>query len=84
MRKYNEIELWKDVTEEQWNDWRWQVRNRITDIDTLSKVINLTEDEVKDIGAVMERFRVGITPYYASLMDPDDPNCQLENKQYLQ
>ena len=80
MRKYNEIELWKDVTEDQWNDWRWQVRNRITDVDTLSKIINLTEDERKDIGAVMERFRVGITPYYASLMDPDDPNCPVRKQ----
>ena len=44
------------------------------------KVINLTEDEVKDIEAVMERFRVGITPYYASLMDPDDPNCPVRKQ----
>jgi len=74
LRKYNEIELWKDVTEEEWNDWRWQVRNRIKDVETLSKVINLTEQEKKDIQEVMKKFRVGITPYYASLMDPDDPN----------
>lgn len=75
MRHYNEIELWKNVTEEEWNDWKWQVRNRVTDVDTLRKVINLTEEEEKNIGTVMEKFRVGITPYYASLMDPDDHNC---------
>ena len=45
MRHYNEIELWKDVTAEEWNDWKWQVRNRITDVDTLRKVINLTEED---------------------------------------
>ena len=75
MRKYNEIELWKDVTDEEWNDWKWQVRNRIQNIEDLSKVINLTDKEKEDIGAVLEKFRVGITPYYASLMDPEDPNC---------
>ena len=75
MRHYKEIDLWKNVTEEQWNDWHWQVRNRITDVETLGKIINLTEQEAKDISAVLEKFRVGITPYYASLMDPDDPNC---------
>lgn len=75
MRKYNEIELWKDVTDEEWNDWKWQVRNRIQDVDALSKVINLTDKEKEDIGQVLEKFRVGITPYYASLMDPNDPNC---------
>lgn len=75
MRHYSEIELWKNVTEEQWNDWHWQVRNRVTDVDTLKQIINLTEEEERDIGKVMEKFRVGITPYYASLMDPDDPHC---------
>ncbi|HHX12356.1 MAG TPA: KamA family radical SAM protein, partial [Clostridiales bacterium] len=75
MRHYKEIELWKNVTEEEWNDWKWQVRNRVSDVDTLKKIINLTEEEEKDIGSVLEKFRVGITPYYASLMDPDDPHC---------
>lgn len=75
MRYYKEIDLWKNVTEEQWNDWHWQVRNRISDVETLGKIINLTEQEAKDINTVLEKFRVGITPYYASLMDPDDPHC---------
>ena len=75
MRNYKEIELWKDVTDEQWNDWKWQVRNRIVDVDSLRKVINLTAEEEEQIGEVLKKFRVGITPYYASLMDPNDPNC---------
>lgn len=74
MRSFKDIELWKDVTEEQWNDWQWQVRNRITDVETLGKIINLTEEEKKNIGEVLDKFRMGITPYYASLMDPDDPD----------
>lgn len=73
MRLYKDIELWKDVTEDVWNDWQWQVRNRITDVETLSRIINLTEEERESIGKVLNKFRMGITPYYASLMDPDDP-----------
>lgn len=73
MRSYKDIELWKDVTEDVWNDWQWQVRNRITDVETLSRIINLTEEERESIGKVLNKFRMGITPYYASLMDPDDP-----------
>ena len=38
MRKWKDIPLWKDVTAKQWSDWKWQVRNRITDVDTLSHV----------------------------------------------
>lgn len=75
MRHYTEIELWKDVTDEQWNDWYWQVRNRITTVEDLKKVINLTDDEEKGINAALEKLRMGITPYYALLMDKDDSNC---------
>lgn len=75
MRSYKDIEIWKDVTEEEWHDWKWQVRNRITDVETLKQIINITDQEEKDIGQVLEKFRMGITPYYASLMDPDDPTC---------
>ena len=35
MSAYTEMELYKDVTAEEWNDWRWQLTNRITDVDTL-------------------------------------------------
>ncbi len=75
MAYYNNIPLWKDVTEEQWNDWHWQVRNRIDSVEKLKQVINLTEKEEKDIESVLSRFRLGITPYYASLMDKDDHRC---------
>lgn len=75
MKKYNEVALWKEVTDEQWNDWRWQVKNRITDLDELKQVINLTEDEEEGVKKSLEILRMGITPYYANLMDKDDPTC---------
>jgi len=75
VKYYNEIELWKDVTEEQWNDWHWQVRNRITTLEELKKVINLTQEEEEGITKSLEILRMGITPYYASLMDKNDPGC---------
>ncbi len=43
MRSYKDIEIWKDVTDEEWHDWKWQVRNRITDVETLKQIINITE-----------------------------------------
>ncbi len=74
-RNWKDIEAYKDVTEAEWYDWKWQVRNRITTVDQLKKIINLTPQEEKDINEVVKNFRLGITPYYASLMDPDDPRC---------
>ncbi|MDO5713979.1 MAG: lysine 2,3-aminomutase [Tissierellia bacterium] len=73
MRDYREIEIYKDVSQEDWDDWQWQVRNRIQDVDTLSKIFDLEEEEKEDIQQVLKRFRMGITPYYASLIDPKNP-----------
>ncbi|GAA0721533.1 lysine 2,3-aminomutase [Clostridium malenominatum] len=74
MRNYREIELWKDVTEEEWNDWKWQVRNRITTVEQLKKVINLLPEEEGAIDKCLESLRMGISPYYATLINPNDLN----------
>ncbi|NLB33039.1 MAG: lysine 2,3-aminomutase [Tissierellia bacterium] len=73
MAYYNEIELWKDVKPEEWDDWKWQVENRIDTVEKLNKIVNLTEKEKEDIAKVLEKFRMGITPYYAAHMGKDDP-----------
>ena len=75
IRNWKDIPLFKDVTDEQWNDWHWQVANRLDSVEKIKQVINLTPQEEEDIAKVLNGFRVGITPYYASLMDPDDPYC---------
>lgn len=80
MRNFREIELWKDVTQEQWEDWHWQVQNRIDTIEDLKKVIRLTEQEEEGIKKSLEILRMGITPYYAALMDPEDPNCPVRKQ----
>ena len=75
IRNWKDIPLFKDVTDEQWNDWHWQVANRLDSVEKIKQVINLTPQEEEDIAKVLNGFRVGITPYYASLMDPDDHYC---------
>jgi lysine 2,3-aminomutase len=61
------------MDETQWNDWRWQYRNRITDVKGLSTILDLSEQEKNDIAACLQKFRMAITPYFASLIDPADP-----------
>lgn len=80
MRSYKDIPLWKDVTKEQWDDWKWQVRNRITTVDQLKQVINLTPAEEEGVHESLKVLRMAITPYFASLMDPDDPNCPVRKQ----
>lgn len=74
LRSYKDIPLWRDVTAAQWNDWRWQLANRITTVDQLKQVINLTPEEEQGVHDCLKNLRMAITPYYASLMDPDDPH----------
>lgn len=73
IRNWKDIPLFKGVTDEQWNDWKWQVANRLNTVEQIEQIVNLTPQEKEDIEKVMGGFRVGITPYYASLIDPDDP-----------
>ena len=73
MAYYNETELWKDVKTKEWDDWKWQVENRIDTVEKLKKIINITKQEEKDIATVLKKFRMGITPYYAAHMDRDNP-----------
>ena len=61
------------VSAAQWNDWRWQVRNRIISRQALSRFLSLTPDEELAFSAARERLPLGITPYYLSLIDPADP-----------
>ncbi len=73
MRDYREIPIWKDVSKDQWNDWHWQIANRIMDADKLSQVIPLDDDEKRAITTSLKHLRMAITPYYATLINIDDP-----------
>ena len=63
-----------DATDREWNDWRWQLRNRIRDLEKLERITTLTESERSVIEQIGGRLPVGITPYYAAQMDLSDPN----------
>ena len=65
--------LWEDVPDEKWDDWRWQLSNRVNTLEEVGQVLNLTEEERAGLTAD-DKFRVDITPYFASLIDPDDPD----------
>jgi lysine 2,3-aminomutase len=70
---------WHEIPDEKWMDWRWQMSNRLNSVDELSKVINLTPSEEKAL-STKGLFRVDITPYFASLIDPDDPECPVRKQ----
>ncbi|MBA3004274.1 MAG: KamA family radical SAM protein, partial [Desulfurivibrio sp.] len=61
------------ATEDDWHDWRWQLRNRITSLKKLGKFIDLSDSERQAMAFNDATLPLAITPYYASLISPDDP-----------
>jgi lysine 2,3-aminomutase len=74
---YKRRSVWRDVPIEQWRDWSWQMRHRIRSATGLARVISMTPRQQRTIERALDRFRFAIPPYYASLIDPDDPECPI-------
>lgn len=80
MKMYKRAALWRDVSEKEWNDWHWQVRNRITTVEQLSSVIKITQSEQTGIRECLKHLRMAITPYYASLIETQNPRCPIRRQ----
>ena len=68
-------ERFPGATEAEWRDWRWQQRHALRTVDELARLVDLTEVERRGLSETTGRFRFGIVPYYASLIDPRHPSC---------
>lgn len=66
--------IFTDVGNALWNDWNWQVKNRITTVEELKKYVPLTENEEQGVQECLKTLRMSITPYYLSLIDPSNPD----------
>ncbi|MDR0829610.1 MAG: KamA family radical SAM protein, partial [Prevotellaceae bacterium] len=76
----NKEKMFPNVSDEQWNDWHWQVRNRIETLEELKKYINLTEEEEFGVKQSLETLRMAITPYYLTLIDTENPHCPVRKQ----
>jgi len=72
--------MFPNVTDNQWNDWKWQVKNRIETLDELKKYLNLTKEEEEGVAQSLKTLRMAITPYYLSLIDTEDKNCPVRKQ----
>ncbi len=77
---YRRIPLWNKVSPEDWEDWHWQLRNRIYAVEHLRQVIRLTPEEEQACAQKQGRLVMAIPPYWASLMDPEDPGCPIRRQ----
>ncbi len=62
------------ASDQDWDNWRWQLKNRITTTSVLKELLPLDKEEIEDIDQTGSHYRWAVSPYYLSLIDPDDPN----------
>src|SRR6266481_9072773 len=70
-------ELFPQATDAEWRDWRWQLRHSVRSLADLARYLPLSEDERRGCAETQDVFRLGISPYYLSLIDPDHPCCPI-------
>lgn len=71
---------WKGISEREWNDWRWQLRHRVTKLEQLQEILQLVPEEIEGIKQSKGRLALAVTPYFVSLMDPNNPNCPIRRQ----
>src|SRR2546423_8866509 len=70
--------FWANVPERDWNDWRWQLKNRITNVEQLQRLMpTLTPEEFAGAKLANQKLALAITPYFFNLIDPADENCPI-------
>jgi len=71
---------WQDIPPEDWNRWVWQLQNRITRIEQLEELMELTPAEREGCLQANKKLALAITPYFFNLIDKDDPNCPIRRQ----
>ncbi len=71
---------WSYVKDEDWLDWKWQLRNRISTQRQIESLITLTPSEVSGLSHSENRLLVGITPHFFNLIDPNNPACPIRKQ----
>ncbi len=65
--------FFSDIPEYLWRDYNWQIKNRIKSLDQLAKYIRLLPEEIEGVKKTEGIYPLAITPYYFSLINPEDP-----------
>ncbi|MFH1199034.1 MAG: lysine 2,3-aminomutase [Candidatus Omnitrophota bacterium] len=77
---YQQIALYKDVNPLDWEDWHWQIKHSIRTKEDLAQIIKLSPQEEEGLKKAKGSLSLAITPYFATLMDPDDLACPIRRQ----
>lgn len=70
----------KSVPAHEWNDWRWQFRNRVRSLSGLAGLLRVPVTALSSWRRVLQAYPVAITPYYLSLFNPADEDDPLRRQ----
>ena len=71
---------WAGVSDANWNDWRWQQRNRVTSLAGLEERLTLTSEERAGVLLAGNKLALAVTPHYFNLIEPENPNCPIRRQ----
>jgi lysine 2,3-aminomutase len=72
--------FWPEATDAEWNDWRWQLRHRISTPEQAAQYLRLTPDEREGLLLTRHKLAFAITPHYFNLIEPDNPDCPIRRQ----
>ena len=71
---------WDSVPTDDWNSWKWQLKNRITKLEHLEQYMELTAEERAGCLFAKDKLAMAVTPYFFNLIDPENPNCPVRRQ----
>ncbi len=72
--------FWPEVESALWNDWKWQLKNRVTNLAQLEQKLVLSREERAGVLLSGHKLALAITPHFFNLIDPHDPNCPIRRQ----
>jgi lysine 2,3-aminomutase len=72
--------FWPEASDSAWNDWRWQMRHRITSLDQAEKYLRLTPAEREGLLLTAHKLAFAVTPHYFNLIEADNPDCPIRRQ----
>ena len=71
---------WSGTSDENWFNWKWQMRNRLTRKVDFQRYLKLTDSEIHGFDIAKDKLSVAVTPYFFNLIDPNNPNCPVRRQ----
>jgi lysine 2,3-aminomutase len=83
LKKFRPVDrgAWEEVPDTDWNDWRWQLKNRVTTLEQLREDLpNLSEGEIDGARLANTKLAMAVTPHYFNLIDPENTECPIRQQ----